>query len=39
MKDKKDSLVFIKHIMDSIEKIEKFTKGVDEDKFNADEKL
>jgi len=31
---KKDYLIFISHILDSIGKIEDFTKGVSEDKFS-----
>lgn len=32
----KDPLVFIKHVRDSIADIEKFTKGITEEKFNRD---
>jgi len=36
---KKDPLIFVQHILDSIEKIERFTKGVTKNKFLKDEKL
>lgn len=36
---KKDPLIFIEHILDSINKIESFIKGVSEDKFSKDIKL
>ena len=36
---KKETLIFIQHILDSIEKIEKFMQGVNEKDFYKDEKL
>jgi len=35
----KDYFIFLKHILDSIERIERFTKGVTKEKFFTDEKL
>ncbi len=35
---KKDSLIFIKHILDSINKIENFVKGFSKEHFFKDEK-
>lgn len=36
---KKDPLIFIEHILDSINKIESFIKGVSKDEFSSDIKL
>ena len=35
--NKKDSLIFIEHILESISKIERFSRGVPKDKLFSDE--
>ncbi|MBD3155697.1 MAG: DUF86 domain-containing protein [Candidatus Aenigmarchaeota archaeon] len=36
---KKDPKIFIKHILENIEKIEKYTKGIDKEKFLKEEQI
>ncbi|MDP4039908.1 MAG: DUF86 domain-containing protein [Candidatus Pacearchaeota archaeon] len=39
MNEKKDSLIFLRHIIDSIKDIEEFTKGIAKSDFLKDKKL